>query len=363
MKDDIDITDRFNDRTTSIQVTLNAGDGEGDRCEIKVDDRDWRVARPTKGDTLSVWLGYKEVGLAYMGTFEVDEVSLMGMPREIQITGLATGMKGIMKVPVIKAFDNKTVGDILGGMAAKAGLTLSISPELAAKTLPFKNQTVSNLHMIHELERLYGAVAKIADGKLLFAKRDDLTSISGVALPTLVLLPEHFGTWHVRYNERNSYTGTKASWFDAVNQVRKFVKYSGDAGDSNPSDALEFTLGTMFKSHGEAEAAAKSQYAALKRGEGKALFSLAKGDPWIRDMQSLLVSGMREGIDGSWSIRKATHSYIKSTGLKTHLECEPPGDGADFSTRDSNDFIRPAPGALMGETLGDLNAAGEDLTK
>ncbi|WP_315729783.1 hypothetical protein [Bradyrhizobium sp. SZCCHNRI2010] len=342
----VDITGHFNDRTTQINVELTAGGGEGDRCEIIVDDRDWAIARPYPGETIQIWLGYEEIGLAYMGTYNIDDVIFMGMPRSIQLTGTSTGFKSIQKAPQIANFANKSVGDILGEMAGQTGLGVAISGDLAGKTIPFKNQVVSNLHMIHELERMYGAVAKIADGKLMFVPRDSTESASGVSLPTIVLQPEHFGTWKVRYSDRFSASEVKAAYWDKDEHIRKWVSSALPGGEGDP-----FSLGQLFNSQAEAEAAAGAKASAMKRAECDATFDLAKGDPWIRDQQTILVTRMRDGINGSYVVDKATHTYIKSSGIRTNLQCRAPGDGADYSDRADDEFLKPWPGEPTGGVL------------
>ncbi len=353
MKGGVDITDRFNDRTLEIKVELTAGGGDQDKCLIVVDDRDWKIATPSTGDYLDIYLGYKEVGLAFMGAFEVDDVTFKGPPRSIQLMGLATGARSMLKAPTIKEFDNKTVGDILGSIAGKAGLGVAISGELAGQKLPYKNQIVSPNHLIHELERQYGAVAKVSNGKLMFVPRDGTNSASGVSLPTVVLHPEHFGAWQVRYNSRSEYSGARAAYHDPITHARKWV----DAATSGekPSNQVDekFSIGTLFPSEAEAKAAVQSKVKAMKRASGQALFDLAKGDPWIRDMQTLVVTGMRDGIDGSWVIDKATHTYSKRTGIKSSLECKIPGDGSDFSDRADANFLKPQPGEITGQLWGE----------
>lgn len=351
MKGGVDITDRFNDRTTEIKVELVAGGGDGDKCVIKVDDRDWKIARPVPGDYLEIYLGYTEVGVSYMGSFEIDDVFFIGPPRSIQLVGTSTGMKSLMKAPAIKEFDNKTVGDILGSMAGSAGLGVAIGSDMAGKTLPFKNQVVSNLHLIHELERMFGAVAKISDQKLIFVKRDGTATAMGQSMPTLVLLPEHFGTWNVHYSNRADYGSVKAAYRDKDTLVRKWVGSAASAGGPSNQGDLEYKLGTLFNSKEEAEAAAQSRMESFRRSEVQAVFELAKGDPWVKDMQTLLVTGMRDGINGSYVIEKATHTYVKRTGIKSTFECKAPGTGADFSDRATEDFARPEPGELYGEYL------------
>jgi phage protein D len=347
-KGGIDITDHFNDRTTQIKVELTAGGGEGDRCEIVVDDRDWRIARPFGGEQIQIWLGYQEIGLAYMGLYTIDDVIFLGMPRSIQITGTSTGFNDVKKAPQIANFSNKSVGSILGEMAQQSGLQLSISGDLAGRMIPFKNQVVSNLHMIHELERMFGAVGKVVDGKLLFAPRDSTESVSGVSLATLVLHPEHFSTWKVRYSGRNQASEVKAAWWDKDNHMRQWVNSALPGGEGDP-----FTIGQMFNSQGEAQAAAQAKAQAFKRAEAQADFDLAKGDPWIRDQQTILVTNMRDGINGSYVVDKATHTYVKNTGIRSNLQCRAPGDGVDYSDRADDEFLKPLPGEPMGAVIPD----------
>jgi phage protein D len=354
MKDGQDITGQFNDRTTQIKIELQSGRGNDDQCTIVVDDRDWRIARPITGEDLAVWLGYTEVGLAYMGRFVIEDVTFLGPPRSIKLLGKSTGSSDIQKAPAIKEFENKSVGDILGQMAQQTGLSLSISSALAGIKIPFKNQQVSNLHMIHELERLTGAVAKVVDGKLMFSKADSTETTSGIGLPTLVLLPEHFGTWQVRYTNKPGYGSVKAAYFDKDTMIRKWVKSAVTGGDGGVGLESKFegayNIGQLFNSEAEATAAAKSQGEALKRAEVQATFDLAKGDPWIRDQMPLIVRGMRDGINGSYVIDKVTHSYIKSTGIKSQMDCKLPGDGTNFEEA-SKGFMNPGPGELLGQYL------------
>lgn len=357
MKGDVDVTDRFNDRTTDIKVVLQSGGGDGDQCVIKVDDRDWKIARPVVGDVIEVWLGYQEVGLAYMGQFSIDDVTFLGMPRSIQLTGNSTGMKTIMKAPRIREFANPTVGSILSQIAGEAGLGVAIAGALGSAQLPFKNQLVSNNHIVHELERIFGAVAKVVDGKLLFVPRDGTETASGIPVPTLVLQKEHFGSWMVRYNDRNDVDGVQASYHDPVDHVRKWVNAGplGAIAEGFGEFKNGFPIGPTFASRAEAEAAAKSRMESFNRASVFATFDLAKGDPWIRDMQTLIVEGMRDGINGSYVIDKATHTYIKSTGIRSALECRAPGDGADYSNRATKEFLNPLPGELLGEFLRKYN--------
>lgn len=349
-----DITDHFNDRCTQIKVDLTAGGGDSDHCTITLDDRDWAIARPFPGETLGVWLGYEEIGLAFMGTFNMSDILFTGKPRQISLVGESQGLNDIHKAPVVKEFDNQSIGDILGSMAGQTGLGTSIDGELAGITIPFKNQVTSNFHMIHELERMYGAVAKVVNGQLMFIKRDGLTSASGADLPTLVLNPAHFGDWQVKHSSRPTAGSVQAAWWDDKDMVRRWVDHAAGGKDSGGQVfGGPIQLGQIFASEAEAKAAAQSKMEALKRAEMTGHFELAKGDPWIRDQQAIIVSGMRDGIDGGYHVDKATHTYIRSSGIKTTLECKANGPGDNLAEA-SKTFWEP----IGNETVGDLLKRG-----
>ena len=328
-----DVTDRFNDRTTQIKVDLSSGGGNSDTCSISVDDRDWRVASPEVGAWLEIYLGYKEVGLAQIGQFEINSVTYAGMPKSITITGTSVGFQSAIKAPAIKEFDNKNLGDILGEIAKKSGgVAPMIDPELASKKVPFLNQITSPLHILHELERRYGAIAKFENGKLIFAKRDSGKSVEGKDLPTLILRPEHLASWQIRHDARGNYSGAKASYWDKDSHVLKWVEEKANQaihGEGGSSEQEPFRIGRMFNSKEEAEEAAKAQVGALRRSTGEANITLVKGDPWVRDSMRVVVQNTRDGMDGFYVIDTATHTYVKDAGLHTTIMCKP-GDPQSF---------------------------------
>jgi phage protein D len=352
IKDGEDITGRFSDRCTAIEVDLRNGGGSGDVCRIHLDDRDWRISSPAYGAKIEVNLGYQEVGMAWMGQFEIEEVNYEGPPRSIVITGTSSGTQSTLKAPTIKNFDNKTVGDIVRDIAKSGGIDAVISDDLASKKLPFKNQFSSNFHLLHELERQFGALAKFEGGKLIFKSRDDGNTATGNAMPILVLKPEHFEQWSVRHNQRAEFSKVKAGYWDKDEHVRKWVEHANPNFTGDSTKDLEFPINKMHNSKEEAEAAAKARVESFRRSMGNADIVLAKGDPWVRDQMQLLIGGMREGINGSYVIDQVKHSYRKGQGIKSTISAKPPGTGENYSDlAATNEFMSPKPGETLGEYL------------
>lgn len=322
-KDGENITGHFNDRTIMIRVDSSAEQGEGgDLFHIIVDDRDWMVARPEPGAILAIELGYKEVGLAYMGTFEIDEVVFEWVPKQITLIGTSQGMLNTMKSQAVREFDNKTVGEIVQEIAKKAGITAEVHPSLAQKKVPYKNQFASNFHLLNDLERRFDGLAKFANGKLQFVPMDggQTASVQGIASP--VFLPEHFGKGRIKYTEKTEYSRIAAAWRDKETYDMKWENIPNPGytpGETGAQD-LPARVKGIFNSQGEAQEAAQSTLNALRRAGVEGYLELARGDPWIRAGAHATIQGMRDGIDGEYLITRATHVYTKDSGLQTTLE-------------------------------------------
>jgi phage protein D len=87
-----------------------------------------------------------------------------------------------------------------------------------------------------------------------------------------------------------------------------------------------------LQSEAEAQQAADAKMAALNRGLRQGTVTLAKGDPSIRAAQPLVIMGMRPGIDGSYIVQTATHTFTRDEGISTTLEIYDPGTGEDFTS-------------------------------
>ncbi|TXM68304.1 hypothetical protein [Methylobacterium sp. WL120] len=351
MKDGADITNRFNDRTISIQVMLKGGGGDSDTCAITIDDRDWKVADVEVGANLEVYLGYKEIGYAQQGIFKVITVDYEINPRQIKITGTSVNFGSTVKAPANKSYEDKKLSDILGDIAKSAGAGTAIDSELGDMKIPFLNQTSSPLHLMHELERRFGAVAKFENNKLVFNKRDGGESTSGLRTPLLVLQPWNVSSGFVRHTQRGEFSSVKVGWFDA-DHIKKFVEQATPNAPSNEDgspDENTFLSGKIARSEEEAKAMAKSQVSQLARSMGEAHMTLSKGDPWIRDQTQLLIKGFRSKIDGSYVIDTVTHTYVKDQGIGTEILAKPPGDAGDYTSLDDGEFNKLGTGGVVGD--------------
>lgn len=346
------ITARFQDRAISIVVSLASGRGDQDTCDIIVDDREWLIATPRKGDRLSVYLGYEGIGTTFMGAFEVNRINFSFPPKQITVSCTAASSLNDLKSTVIAAHDDKTVEQILAEAGQKIGFKADVHSSIADNKIPFLNQSMSFGALIGRLEQHYDAVAKINDGKVSLTPRTGGSSVSGFSLPTYVLGPEAFAELNVMVDASNEYAQTSASYVDKTTKKTVWLDEKSKLPDL--STTAEHKITQQFNSEGEARKAAESTQAQLDRSTGKISGRLAEGDPWCRDGQRFVVTQCRDGINGSYLLDVVVHSYTKSGALTTSFSGTAGVNGlaAEFQAGETpNDFVVLPPGMVFGQVL------------
>lgn len=328
-KDGEDITASFKDRIVSLRVESREGGGDADTVSIGIDDRGWTIGLPSIGEnstTLSVSMGYAETAMYDLGSFQVDEVALTFPPKGLTLTGNSVSMNSNVKAPMIVSYDGQTLGQIVGQIATTAGVTAVVDPDLASIQIPYLNQSSSSGHLLATLESRYDALAKFSDGKLSFTKRGTGLSASGQSIGSAAVTAEDLLSYDIKLSNRNSYSQVKAGWWDKDANQMQYVQstVAGAAGSTVP-----FLIKKPYIAQDEAQAAANAQMSVLNRKAKTGTITLAKGDPSLRGGQTITVTGTRDGVDGTYQIRTATHTLAKAGGLQSVLDVY--DDGGDDS--------------------------------
>jgi uncharacterized protein len=307
-----DATGPIADRLLSLSITDEDGE-KADRLELQIDDRDGALAYPDMEAELEVSLGFLLSGLSFMGKFSVDGVSGEGPRQTLKITATAADMKGDIRSPKTRAFENKTLADIVATIAGEAGLKPLTSESLSSTFYAFIAQTSeSNLHFLTRLAKPLDATAKPAGGALIVQRRGESKTAAGDVLISPSLGPGNLSRWSWSQDSRETYKKIEAEWSDtgagAVNKV--------SMGDGTPLRKLRH----VFGSEDEAKRAAD---AALRGAERSALSisaDLAGFDAGLLAGATVALAGMpRLELDGDWQLRTVSHR-LYGGGLVTSFK-------------------------------------------
>lgn len=354
-----DITARFQDRTTSIVVELMAGGGAQDSVTITLDDRDFKIVSPQVKDRLEVHLGYEGIGVAFMGSFEINKVVYSFPPRTITVCGTTASSLNDLKTQRINNITDKTAEQILAEVGKPLGFKIDMHPSIADSKIPQLDSNTSFGSLINRLERQYDAVAKITDGRVSLVPRSGGSSVSDFAQPTYVFRDYSFADLEVTKESRGDYSKVVADYLDE-NGNRTPAEAAESSVTGLDSQAI-FKIPNVQRSKEEAAALAKSTMAQLDRSGDRIAATLAEGDPWVRDLQRVVVAGIRPGIDGSYTLDAVRHTYEKGSGLRTTFSGQGGVNGlaSEFASATtsggntpSTTFLTVGPGQVFGQALG-----------
>jgi phage protein D len=308
-----DITANIQDRFLSLTLSDRAG-LHADIVEIRLDDREGRIELPNKGAELDVSIGYKEQGLVHMGLYTVDEIELSGPPDALIIRAKAANMLSALKEHKTRSWDEKTLGDVLGVIAAEHQLELRVGESLTNISIAHLDQTEeSDMHLLTRLAKQYDAVTKPAGGCLLFVPKGEAKSATGKAIPAVSISRYQTSGHRITLADRSHYSSVRAHWHDIAIGERKKV----EIGDGNPV----YILRHNYPDADTARAAAQGKLNALSRGLGTASLTLAQGNPLLAAEAKLTLSGFTTGIDGDWIATQVDHEF-SNNGYSTHVEAE-----------------------------------------
>nr|VFJ91504.1 MAG: hypothetical protein BECKLFY1418B_GA0070995_10269 [Candidatus Kentron sp. LFY] len=313
--DSVEITEAIRDRLISLSVTDEAG-WQSDTVEIRLNDRDGVIELPRKGAKLDVRLGYREDGLVRMGLFVADELALSGPPDTLTIRGRAADMEAGLKEHKTRPWDDVTLGDMVAAIAAEHGLTPAVGDFLAPIDIPHLDQTEeSDLHLLTRLARQYDAVAKPANGYLLFVPKGEAKTATGKTIPTVAIHRNQTAKHRVTLADRGKYQSVIAHWHDTGTGERVAVR----VGEGSPA----FTLRHLYPDAEAAKRAAEARLDRLNRGLGEISLTLKYGYPALFAEAKLVLSGFRRGVDGKWVATRVSHT-LGDGGYETRVDAEMP---------------------------------------
>ena len=307
-----DVTAAIRDRLLSLRITDEDG-VKADRLEMALDDRDGRIAFPATDTVLTVSLGFRGAPLALMGRYAVDGVSGEGPTRRMTVAAHAADMKTEIRAAQTRAWEGKSLADIVKVIASEAGLDPVVAASIAGVRWPYLAQTAeSNLHFLTRIARTLDATAKPAGGKLLVAKRGEGKTAAGDDTTPVEVDVRRLGHWTWRRETRGDNGTVTAEWSDTLaGAVRKITRGTGD-----PKKALRH----IYPSEDEAVRACEAELDGSNRGGWSIDADLAGFEPALFAGGRVRFTGLRPELGGDWHIKTVTHEL--GSGLTTSVAAE-----------------------------------------
>lgn len=346
-----DVTANIRDRLISLTLTDNRG-FDADQLDLELDDADGQLAMPVRGAVVKLFLGWKGQALIGKGEFTVDEVEHHGAPDTMTIRARSVDFRGTLNSRREVSYHDTTLGAVVTQIAERNNLKPVLAAGFAALAVSHIDQTQeTDTKFMTRLASLYGAVAAIKAGRLLFLRPGSGVTASGKPIPQLTITRQDGDRHSFSIADRGAYTGVTASWLHTKDPKPKKVKVKRKPAEKHLR-ALEhpaakkkkvtatkipearegdylagtednvFTLTTVYATKAAAMRAAKAKWDKLQRGVAEFSLTLAMGRADLFPETPVRVSGFKAVIDVQpWLISKVTHS-LSGSGYTTTLDFE-----------------------------------------
>jgi phage protein D len=297
-----DITDLIKDRLISLQLTDLTG-LQSDECEIRLDDRDDRIAFPRKGALMRISLGWEGQGLSFMGNYTVDEIEFSGPPLTLVIRGKQAEMAGLAKNPRQHAWENVSLSQIIHEVAARNPWQAVCS---ITTTVPRADQVgESDLNFLTRLARQYNATATLKDRKLVVLPRADGKTASDKRLPVISLSPTEETSYRLTFLDRGSVGAVKTQAHDTKTGKKIDIVIPNPDAPAGSSSATH-TDRHIYPNPSATKAAAKAKLADMNRRTASGQLEL-RGRADLAAEKSVELQGFKQEVDGIYLIESVTH--------------------------------------------------------
>ena len=316
MKPDFRIDLAGRNRTSVIRPFRNA---------IKVNDRDGteldtatvtlsyspRIAIPTRGTEIEIFLGYEGQTLFSVFKGIVNGVGVNGSPEKLflKATGLALSDDKKLQSSTTRSWNEKTLGEIATEVIEGAGFKARVHSKLSGIELKRYMQSIeTDLELLQKLSDHYGGFLKSDGETVAVLPVRSRESANGDALPQITIRNtgdvSAFG-WTEDYRK---FSGTILAFYQDDGET-KVVKQ----GTGSPERKLK----TIYASEAEAEAAATQE---VERYETQEAFSVTLPGRDITVGSRLQVQGFPDKVVGQFWVRQVEHSYGKAYTVRVEAE-------------------------------------------
>ena len=293
-----DITNHIAKNLISLQFKDEAGE-KSDEITLSVYG-DFK--RPSYKDILKLYLGYKEGGLFFCGSFYVQTTERAG--EILTITATGADFSSGLKVKKNRTFEKMSLKEVVEKIAKEHNLESRCDYEdVFYSYLPKNNENDTNL--LSSFASSFGEFFNIKNNEIIFLKKGESEK-----LPQVSIDAKECSSLRIKYSNKTQYLSAKALWQDSKeNKVKEVIVGSGD-----PQLILQQSFLSASEATLKAEAKLKASNAGIVSGSleiyGSKIYAGGKLKLWTTKEE-----------DGEYNIKSVSHSF-SSRGWRTRVEFE-----------------------------------------
>lgn len=261
--------------------------------------------RPQYKDVLKLWIGYKESGLWYCGSFAVQSSERTESATTITATGV--DFSGGLKKKKNRAWEKLSLKEIVEKIAKENGLS-AIADFGEIKIYYVGQHDTSDLAFLKRFAKDFDAVFNVKDNRIIFLKKGNEAKS---AIPKASINLSECSSYRIKYSNKTLYGSCKAVWHDTKENVIKEVVVGEGKGE-------QIKLEGNFKNAAEAKEKAKAKLQRANSGIVSGSLEIYGSKIYAGGILTLSNAG---GDEGDYRIKSVNHS-LSADSFMTSVEFE-----------------------------------------
>jgi phage protein D len=328
--DGTDATSAMRPFLTDISVSDKAGTAS-DTCSLNFDDSEAQARMPTDGAKVQVFLQRVPI---FEGTVDrVRSSGSRGGGRTLSVSAKGFDAKGKVKEAQRWHLDDASLSDAMQKAAKLAGLSgVIVDPTLATIQRSYWSPDGETfLAWGERLARELGATFKVRGDQAVLAKRGTGASAAGSIMPLVMArVPGNVISWDIApVSNRARYSKATVRFFDREKATFREQEVTVDGAEGVAAGQMIRSTAADADQAGQIAEGRKVE-AEREGGDGTIQLDLAEE---AQAEGSVLLTGARPGIDGTYRITGVTHRADRNGGATTSLEVKQPQGSAGKDPR------------------------------
>ncbi|MGV2123992.1 phage late control D family protein [Agrobacterium vitis] len=323
------VTKNFLPILLSASITKGV-DKTADAAQFDLDDSGGTLRWPQTGQKVHVELG-RDNGAIRTFDGEVDTASWSlnrGSGSVLSVTARSVSLKGKAKASKEKHWDSKPLKSVLQNAGEDAGISVSVHADYADTVLDWEAMDAESFIAFGErLAREHGAIFRISGTSAVFVpygKGVTGADLSAFTVTRSILLS---ASGFAPVTDRPRIKQKVETYYDLDKASRLAAQYaSGDKVDAD----LQSGFSSSSKDHADRRAKSGARKAARDKAEGSVVIN---GDATPQPGGKCVLSGLRAGVDGTYTIKSVTDELSRSSGYTTSISLSEPQGKAGQDSR------------------------------
>jgi uncharacterized protein len=287
---------------------------ETDEVEVTLEDRDRRwqgPSFPVRGDIVSLQIGYDGEQFLDCGDFQVDELELKGPPDTFYLKCIAAVITPTLRTPRSVAYENQTLQQIAGMVAARNGLSVTGAPQnvnVSWQRISQGHET--DLYFLRRLALAHNYDFTVRGTQLIFYARTPLESQATVATVDRTQTK----TFEFKTKTQRLYRSASVTYQHPY-QKNLISATSGDQ-DSPTADDLHIVARCENPQQAQLKADSALHDANMLEVTGRLE---TEGTVLLVAGVNITIQGFA-AFDGNYHIQSSKHRLERSSGYTTEIE-------------------------------------------